>query len=84
MWFGAVHAFAFVPAAWIRQRQSGPGQPLSESLLLCQPRSTSLTLMSCRLSESTSRKTGLVGGEGIHVLHQFDPLVLQVFQQLVH
>lgn len=58
-------------------------QFLSESLLLCQPWSTSLTLMSCRLSESTSRKP-LVGGEGIHVLHQFDPLVLQVFQQFVH
>ncbi len=40
--------------------------------------------MSWRLSESTSQKTGLVGGKGIHVLHQFDSLVLQVFQQLVH
>ena len=82
---GAVHAFAFVRAAWIRLRlYGGRDQSLSESLLLCQPSSTSLTLMSWRLSESTSQKTGLVGGKGIQVLHQFDSLVLQVFQQLVH
>ena len=29
-------------------------------------------------------ETDLIGGKGIHVLHQFDSLVLQVFQQLVH
>ena len=29
-------------------------------------------------------ETVLIGGKGIHVLHQFDSLVLQVFQQLVH
>ena len=29
-------------------------------------------------------ETDLIGGEGIHVLHQFDLLVLQMFQQFVH
>lgn len=29
-------------------------------------------------------ETDLIGGKGIQVLHQFDSLVLQVFQQLVH
>lgn len=82
---GAVHAFAFVRAAWIRLRlYGGRDQSLSESLLLCQPSSTSLTLMSWRLFRIDVTETDLIGGKGIHVLHQFDPLVLQVFQRLVH
>ena len=81
---GAVHAFAFVPAAWIRLRRSGLLSVLVGILALVpaqehEPHAHELEAFRIDVTE-----TDLIGGEGIHVLHQFDLLVLQMFQQFVH
>lgn len=81
---GAVHAFAFVRAAWIRLRRSGLVSVLVGILAFVsaqehEPHAHELEAFRIDVTE-----TDLIGGKGIHVLHQFAPLVLQVFQRLVH
>lgn len=81
---GAVHAFACVPAAWIRLRRSGLGSVLVGILALVPAREHEPHAHELEAFRVDVTETVLIGGEGIHVLHQFDPLVLQVFQQLVN
>ena len=81
---GAVHAFACVPAAWLRLRLYGVGSVPVGILALVPAQEHEPHAHELQAFRVDVTKTGLVGGEGIHVLHQFDLLVLQMFQQFVH
>lgn len=81
---GAVHAFAYVPAAWIRLRRSGLDSVLVGILALVPAQEHESHAHELEAFRVDVTETVLIGGEGIHVFHQFDPLVLQVFQQFVH
>ena len=81
---GAVHAFAYVPAAWIRLRRSGLDSVLVGILTLVSAQEHESHAHELEAFRVDVTETVLIGGEGIHVFHQLEPLVLQVFQQLVH
>ena len=81
---GAVHAFAFVRAAWIRLRRSGLDSVLVGILALVPAQEHESHAHELEAFRIDVTETDLIGGKGIHVLHRFDSLVLQVFQQLVH
>lgn len=81
---GAVHAFAFVRAAWIRLRRSGLVSVLVGILAFVLAQYYESHTHELEAFRIDVTETVLIGGEGIHVLHQLDPLVLQMFQKLVH
>lgn len=81
---GAVHAFAYVPAAWIRLRRSGLDSVLVGILALVPAQEHESHAHELEAFRVDVTETVLIGGEGIHVFHQLEPLVLQVFQQFVH
>lgn len=81
---GAVHAFAFVRAAWIRLRRSGLVSVLVGILAFVLAQYYESHAHELEAFRIDVTETVLIGGEGIHVLHQLDLLVLQMFQKLVH
>ena len=81
---GAVHAFACVHGRLDTATAVGLGSVLVGILALVPAREHEPHAHELEAFRVDVTETVLIGGEGIHVLHQFDPLVLQVFQQLVN